>query len=55
MLATMFVVSLCIFAAYNCLTETGDNPKAYNIPRSGRWYEKKNAEKGITNSISQFS
>lgn len=40
MLAIMFVISLCISAAYNCSIETGVNPKAYNITRSGRWYKK---------------
>lgn len=41
MLAIMFIISLCVFAAYNCLTETGGDPKAYDITRSGKWYDEK--------------
>lgn len=37
MLAIMFVVSLCVFAVYNSLKETGGNSKVHNITVSGRW------------------
>lgn len=41
MLAIMFIISLCVFAASNCLAETGGNPNAYAITRPGKWYEEK--------------